>query len=76
MLMDLFYDTVTSNIISKRRIHFHAFMIEVHRMVHEMKEKFGNRADVVVPVAREMARNARVLCFDEFQVGLKVVCSI
>ncbi len=33
MLMDLFYDTLPANIDRKRRVHFHAFMIEIHKAV-------------------------------------------
>ncbi|KAH9850808.1 AFG1-like ATPase [Lenzites betulinus] len=69
MLMDLFYNTLPPHIKRKRRVHFHAFMIDVHKRVHAMKAKLGARGgDPIEPVARDLAQEAYVLCFDEFQV--------
>lgn len=69
MLMDLFYNTLPSHIKRKRRVHFHAFMIDVHKRVHAAKIKLGlDGGDPIEPVARDLAREAYVLCFDEFQV--------
>lgn len=69
MLMDLFYSTLPSHITRKRRVHFHAFMIDVHKRLHEAKRKMGYKGgDPIVPVARDLASEAYVLCFDEFQV--------
>ena len=69
MLMDLFYTTLPANISCKRRVHFHAFMIDVHKRIHAMKAKLGHRGgDPIPPVARDLAHEAYVLCFDEFQV--------
>ena len=69
MLMDLFYNTLPPHITRKRRVHFHAFMIDVHKRIHAMKTKLGLRGgDPIPPVARDLALEAYVLCFDEFQV--------
>ena len=69
MLMDLFYNTLPPHIKRKRRVHFHAFMIDVHKRVHAMKAKLGaSGGDPIAPVARDLANEAYVLCFDEFQV--------
>jgi len=69
MLMDLFYKTLPANVKRKRRVHFHAFMIDVHKRVHQAKINMGfNGGDPILPVARDLAREAQVLCFDEFQV--------
>jgi len=69
MLMDLFYETLPPHIKRKRRVHFHAFMIDVHKRVHAMKAKLGHQGgDVIGPVARDLANEAYILCFDEFQV--------
>lgn len=71
MLMDLFYKTLPSCITRKRRVHFHAFMIDVHKRVHAAKIAMGfNGGDPILPVARDLANEACVLCFDEFQVPL------
>ncbi len=69
MLMDLFFHTLPPSIKRKRRVHFHAFMIDVHKRLHAAKLAMGYRGgDPIVPVARDLAREASVLCFDEFQV--------
>lgn len=67
MMMDLFHDTLPSNIKRKKRIHFHNFMQEVHRDLHKVKMKYGNDVDAVPFVAAQIADEASVLCFDEFQ---------
>ncbi|CAI6337676.1 unnamed protein product [Periconia digitata] len=67
MLMDLFYDTLPRNITKKTRIHFHAFMQSVHKDLHKMKMQHGNEVDAIPYVAANIAREASVLCFDEFQ---------
>jgi protein AFG1 len=67
MLMDMFYDTLPSNITSKTRIHFHNFMQDVHKRLHAMKLKHGSDLDAILYVAADIAEKASVLCFDEFQ---------
>ncbi|KAI0175811.1 AFG1-like ATPase-domain-containing protein [Hypoxylon sp. FL1284] len=67
MLMDLFYDTLPSSVRSKTRIHFHNFMQDVHKRLHRMKMEHGNDIDAVPFVAADIAEQANVLCFDEFQ---------
>ncbi|KAJ3995531.1 AFG1-like ATPase-domain-containing protein [Lentinula boryana] len=69
MLMDLFYSSLPPYIQRKRRVHFHAFMIDVHKRLHAAKIAMGYKGgDPIPPVARDLAREAYVLCFDEFQV--------
>jgi peroxisome-assembly ATPase len=69
MLMDLFYQTLPASLTRKRRVHFHAFMIDVHKRVHAAKAAVGYKGgDPIEPVARDLANDACVLCFDEFQV--------
>lgn len=67
MLMDLFYDTLPSNIKSKTRIHFHNFMQDVHKRLHLMRVQHGSDLDAILYVAADIAEKASVLCFDEFQ---------
>jgi len=70
-LMDLFHSTLPAQFVdSRRRVHFHAFMIDVHKRNHRYKVQFGETGDRMGEVARDLAREARVLCFDEFQVLL------
>ncbi|HEX2802054.1 MAG TPA: cell division protein ZapE, partial [Phenylobacterium sp.] len=76
MLMDLFVEVVATG--RKRRTHFHVFMGEVHRLIGEWrtgdaaarKARFGQHKgdDPIPPVADAVARDAQLLCFDEFQV--------
>ncbi|MFT3810724.1 MAG: cell division protein ZapE [Micropepsaceae bacterium] len=64
MLMDLFFETVP--LPAKRRVHFHAFMAETHEAIRVQRTE--TPGDPIVPVAKRIARAARLLCFDEFQV--------
>jgi cell division protein ZapE len=70
MLMDMFFDAVETPL--KRRAHFHAFMAYVHARLHQWRQarKRGEVAgeDPIAPVAAELAREASLLCFDEFSV--------
>ena len=63
MLMDLLYDSVTSKY--KRRVHFHAFMLDVQDRIHARRDKKG---DPIAPIAEDLADEAWLLCFDEFFV--------
>jgi len=64
MLMDWFYDT--AQIASKKRVHFHAFMIDVHARINEARKTV--EGDPIAPVARDLAQESTLLCFDEFHV--------
>ncbi len=65
MLMDLFFDAL--NIQRKRRVHFHAFMQEVHARLRAERAK--EAGDPILPVARALAADVRCLCFDEMVVN-------
>lgn len=70
MLMDLFYQNLPKQ-IRARRVHFHAFMIEVHEYIHSRRMDDGmyDEVDAVLPsLAERIAEHSRVLCFDEFHV--------
>ncbi|KAJ1931990.1 ATPase, partial [Kickxella alabastrina] len=64
--MDLFYDTVPT--MKKRRIHFHAFMLDIHRRINSFRCIHASTADPIPTIAKELASSVYVLCFDEFQV--------
>lgn len=66
MVMDLFFDTLA--ITRKRRVHFHAFMLDVHQRIHRVKTQYPVLADPLAPIAEDLVKEAYVLCFDEFQV--------
>jgi peroxisome-assembly ATPase len=67
MLMDSFFDTCPMPEGRKRRVHFHSFMLEVHRRIHRHRQE-KREGDAVLSVASEIAHEAQLLCFDEFQV--------
>lgn len=62
-LMDCFYDALNSD--KKRRLHFHRFM----RDVHQRTKALGHVSDPLDIIAEDLAREVRVLCFDEFFVS-------
>ncbi|XP_077238217.1 uncharacterized protein LOC143879623 isoform X2 [Tasmannia lanceolata] len=63
MLMDLFFDQLPSN-WRKKRIHFHDFMLDVHRRLQRHK----GVADPLEVVAGEISDESILLCLDEFMV--------
>ncbi len=76
MIMDLFFETAP--VEKKRRVHFHVFMGEIHRLIDAWrkgdaaarKARFGQHKgdDPIPPVADVVIAQSRLLCFDEFQV--------
>lgn len=78
MVMDVFYKHC--DISAKRRVHFHEFMLEVHRRIHlhkqQLLQEYGQERhihlsssrDSIKAIALEISREAKLLCFDEFQV--------
>ncbi|MBB2167053.1 cell division protein ZapE [Gluconacetobacter aggeris] len=67
MLMDLFFELAP--VEHKMRVHFHRFMQDVHKRLHDMKRRNPDLADPIPPLARAIAQEAWLLCFDEFQVN-------
>ena len=71
MIMDLFFEHAP--VEQKQRVHFHAFMQEVHRRLHAFREaqkagRVGGEKDAVQALARVIVDKAWMLCFDEFHV--------
>ncbi|XP_054894215.1 AFG1 like ATPase a isoform X2 [Poeciliopsis prolifica] len=74
MVMDMFYSHVETE--RKKRVHFHGFMLDVHKRIHRLKQSMPKRKagkmaksyDPIAPVAEEISEEACLLCFDEFQV--------
>lgn len=78
LLMDIFFNNTDA--AAKRRVHFHEFMIETHDRIAAFRasDPRARRAmpgvnrkapdDPMPPVARDIAMDAQLLCFDEFQV--------
>jgi cell division protein ZapE len=64
MLMDLFDAAAPAE--PRLRVHFHAFMQDVHRQLHTARQ--ARARDAIGPVAAALARTARLLCLDEMQI--------
>ncbi|GAA6181566.1 cell division protein ZapE [Shimia sp. NS0008-38b] len=63
MVMDLFVDSLS---VPVRRVHFHAFMQEIHDAMHKARSE--GVEDAIQPVADAVAQSVRVLAFDEMQI--------
>ncbi|MBI1251181.1 MAG: cell division protein ZapE [Alphaproteobacteria bacterium] len=67
MLMDLFFETVRFE--KKRRWHFHEFMLARHAFMRRARAEAGAAQDELISrAARQVAEEARLICFDELQV--------
>jgi len=70
MLMDLFFEQ--SQVMHKRRAHFHEFMADAHERIYNFRQSIarGEMADtdVVHLTASSIFDEAWLLCFDEFHV--------
>jgi len=63
LLMNFFHEVLPYR--RKRRVHFHAFMREVHESLRRLRHE----ADPLLAVGERIARETRFLCFDEFHVS-------
>jgi cell division protein ZapE len=66
MLMDLFFQNVTK--ISKRRVHFYAFMQEIHQRLNILNLDQSTDQPIIL-IAKKIASGCQLLCLDEFQVN-------
>ncbi len=62
-LMDMFYQTLQCD--RKYRVHYHVFMEHVHHQLAEL----ANHKNPVERLAKQLAKQNRVLCLDEFHVN-------
>ena len=63
MLMDLFVESLS---VPARRVHFHAFMQEIHAAIHKARQ--DGVEDAIKPVAKSVSESVRLLAFDEMQI--------
>lgn len=61
-LMDLFYSSLPFR--DKSRLHFHRFMASIHGRLRDL----SNRSDPLDCIAEQLARESRIICFDELAV--------
>ena len=70
MLMDLMLEAAPLE--KKQRLHFQAFMADIHNRIHRFREsvKRGERKDTdpMPPIAAEFVAETQLLCLDEFAV--------
>jgi cell division protein ZapE len=64
MLMDIFHEAAAA--APKRRVHFHAFMADVHERIAKVRARA--EGDPIPSVAAAIASEAALLCFDELHV--------
>jgi cell division protein ZapE len=65
MLMDLAFEHI--EVEPKRRVHFHAFMLETHARLREKRR--DEEGDPLERVAEDIADVVKLLCFDELVVN-------
>ncbi len=64
MMMDIFFQTAP--VEGKRRVHFHAFMQEIHEGLRHARAQ--GLDDPLKVVADGVTENLQLLCFDELQI--------
>ena len=65
MLMDLFCESMSEIPVPTLRLHFHRFMAKIHK---ELLQESGYR-DPLKRIAKRIAIESKVICFDEFFVA-------
>jgi cell division protein ZapE len=66
LLMDLFFEAAPMK--KKRRTHFHEFMLAAHARLREARASGAGQDQLIAQVAKQIADESRLLCFDEVQV--------
>jgi predicted ATPase len=88
VIMDMFFENC--EIKSKKRVHFHQFMLEIHQKIHlykkdllknygrELNLNLSSERDAISQVAESIAKESKLLCFDEFQgyFSLLIGCNL
>ena len=68
MLMNLFFDAAP--VAAKERVHFHAFMRDIHGEIHRRRQlpMYEDEGDPILGMADGIADNTTLLCLDELEV--------
>jgi len=67
MLMDMFYKTVPPH-LTKKRLHFHAFMRDMHKEIHSIKTTKASKEDAIELATHRVSARVDLLCLDEVAV--------
>ncbi|MEZ5995764.1 MAG: cell division protein ZapE [Hyphomonadaceae bacterium] len=67
MLLDLFFEAAP--VKKKRRVHFHEFMLARHAFLRDARARASGQDQLIALAAKQVADEARLLCFDEVQVS-------
>ncbi len=65
-LMNLFYEEL--DISEKKRVHFHHFMLDIHEQLGTLSKQKNKRKNPLQQIARDLSKQYRLLCIDEFIV--------
>jgi len=63
MLMNSFFEAIS---IPKTIIHYQNFMQEIHKTMHKLQTE--NQKDIIPKIAKNYAKQTKVLCIDEFEI--------
>jgi protein AFG1 len=66
-IADLFTATLPQE-ITRRRVHFHEFMNDIHHRLHIARQSPSYSGDPLIQIGKTIRQESRVLCFDEFQL--------
>lgn len=69
MLMDMLVREASNNTARVRRVHFHAFMLEIHNRLKKLRDSEQETDDFIGDVAKSIASETDLLCFDELHVN-------
>ncbi len=67
MLLDIFFDHLSLK--KKQQIHFHAFMLEVHHYLNDLKKAYPKKIDLLQYAAQYIAKKVQVLYIDELEIS-------
>lgn len=67
LLLDMFFEAAP--VQRKRRVHFHEFMLARHKFLRAARTRGAGQDQLIAQAARQVAEEARLLCFDEVQVS-------
>ena len=73
-LMKLFFAALPED-LSKQNVHFHKFMLGIHKRMHSERKKHGsslNGDSLLNLVVKDVLSDGKIICFDEFQVTGKI----